>query len=96
MASLTFSEDAIEDLARLAEFLRKDDPAAAATGALIREGLAILEAHPLIGAPIAGGWRRLVISRGHTGYIALYEYQSAFDRVVVHAIRHQREAGFKE
>ena len=36
----------------------------------------------------------LVISRGKTGYVALYRYDEARDIVFVLALRHQREAGF--
>ena len=56
----------------------------------------MLRSHPLIGRRVAGELRELVISRGRTGYIALYEYQPVFDRVSVRAIRHQREAGFDD
>ena len=38
----------------------------------------------------------LVISRGGTGYLALYEYAALADRVVILALRHQREAGTLE
>lgn len=37
--------------------------------------------------------RELVISRGSTGYIALYRYHEIRDVVTVLAIRHQREVG---
>lgn len=37
--------------------------------------------------------RELVISRGSTGYIALYLYHEIRDVVTVLAIRHQREVG---
>jgi plasmid stabilization system protein ParE len=97
MASLLYTERALEDLRRLAEFLANDDVAAAiATGDLVVKALEVLEAHPLIGRRVNGELRELVISRGKSGYLALYEYQSVFDRVLVHAIRHQREAGFEE
>ena len=36
------------------------------------------------------------ISRGRTGYVALYQYDAATDVVLVLAVRHQREAGFRE
>jgi hypothetical protein len=36
--------------------------------------------------------RELIISRGRSGYVALYEYQPALERVLVVAIWHQREA----
>lgn len=97
MPSLIYSEHALDDLRRLAEFLFKDDPATAgATASLIGQALEILEAHPLIGRTTDGGLRELVISRGRSGYIALYEYHAAADRIIVHGIRHQREAGFEE
>jgi plasmid stabilization system protein ParE len=97
MSSLLYGQGALDDLRRLAAFLRDDDPAAAeSTAALIVQALDVLEAHPLVGRPAGGDLRELIISRGRTGYIAVYEYQAAHDRVLVHAIRHQREAGFEE
>jgi plasmid stabilization system protein ParE len=40
--------------------------------------------------------RQLVISQGRTGFVALYEYHALHDRILVDAIRHQRESGFEE
>lgn len=97
MARLALEEGAREDLERLADFLLASDPAAAAeTGRLIMDALSILERHPLIGRPVEGGFRELVISRGQSGYLALYAYLEVDDLVVVIALRHQREAGFPE
>jgi plasmid stabilization system protein ParE len=36
----------------------------------------------------------LVISRGRTGYLAMYEYDEAADLVIVLAVRHQREQDY--
>jgi plasmid stabilization system protein ParE len=36
----------------------------------------------------------LVISRGRTGYIALYSLAPEQDAVLILALRHQRESGF--
>jgi hypothetical protein len=38
--------------------------------------------------------RERVVSRGRTGYLALYDYDEVRDVAVVLAIRHQREAGY--
>ncbi|MFH1870719.1 MAG: hypothetical protein ABIK82_22960 [Pseudomonadota bacterium] len=38
--------------------------------------------------------RRALISRGRTGYAALYSFEEAQDAVLIPAIRHQREAGY--
>jgi len=97
MAWLAYDERALEDLVRLADFLASEYPAAAeATIELIAHAIGMLEAHPLIGRRVAGELRELVISRGRSGYIALYEYNIRFDRVIVRAVRHQREAGFDD
>jgi plasmid stabilization system protein ParE len=95
--SLEYSERALEDLSKLAGFLSADDEAASErTIDLIANALELLVAHPLIGPEVEAPYRELVISRGNTGYIALYELDDACDKVIVHAIRHQREAGFEE
>jgi mRNA-degrading endonuclease RelE of RelBE toxin-antitoxin system len=43
---------------------------------------------------IAGGSRELVISRGNTGYVAVYAFDKLTNVVVVLAIKHQRENAF--
>jgi plasmid stabilization system protein ParE len=98
VARLAYAGRALDDLVRLAEFLsREDAPAALATIDLIRDALAILERHPLIGRKVEGGpQRELVISRGRSGYLGLYAYDPETDEVLVLAIRHQREAGYEE
>jgi len=94
---LRFTARSVEDIERLAEFLALDAPFdAAATHALIFEALALLPRHPLIGRPVENGLRELVISRGRTGYVALYYRDLAEDAVVVLAIRHQREIGYRD
>ena len=95
MARLSYSAQALADLLRLTEFLLESDPAvAAATADLIEEAIMLLRRHPLIGRPAEHGLRELVISRGRTGYVALYDYEDADDAVPILAIRHQREAGY--
>ena len=85
------------DLDRLYEFLAAEDPVAAdAVADLILEGISVLERHPLIGRPAGEALRELVISRGRSGYVALYEYFEAEDLVMVVALKHQREAGYLE
>lgn len=95
MARLIYSTRALDDLERVADFLIDTDPAAAAaTVDLITEAVAILARHPLVGRPAEQGLRELVISRGRTGYIALYSFEEAQDRILILAVRHQREAGY--
>jgi plasmid stabilization system protein ParE len=97
VATVSYSSGAIEDLSRLAEFLRASHPEdAGATASLIAGALAILRDHPLIGRPAEAGLHGLLISRGRSGYVALYEYRAGTDQVIVYRIRHQREAGYEE
>lgn len=95
MAKLSYSGQALADLERLADFLIEDSPSAALeTVGLIEEAVALLARHPLIGRSVEFGMRELVISRGRTGYVALYSFEQDHDAVLVLAIRHQREAGY--
>jgi plasmid stabilization system protein ParE len=95
MSRHLFSVDATEDLERLVDFLMQSHSEEAVTTVeLIVDALQILNQHPLIGRPVEQGLRKLVISRGQTGYLALYDYEEASDLVVVLAIRHQRERGY--
>ena len=68
--------------------------AAAGTAALIVEAVEMLQRHPMIGRSRPGGLRELVISRGRSGCVALYQVDIVRDRILVLAIRHQRERGF--
>ncbi|MDB5807823.1 MAG: addiction module toxin RelE [Betaproteobacteria bacterium] len=80
---------------RLFDFLLHQNPAWAVDAmTVILDGLKILKTHPLIGRPADPPTRELVISRGKTGYLALYGYDEFRDIALVLAIRHQREAGY--
>jgi plasmid stabilization system protein ParE len=95
LAKLIYSERALFDLERLTEFLLEGDPSAAAgTIGLIEEAVELLKRHPLIGRPVEHDLRELVISRGRTGYVALYSFEQDQEAVLILAIRHQREAGY--
>ena len=95
MPGLQFAPRAFDDLDRLTAFLLEDAPELAAeTVPLIVGALRILQDHPLVGRPVEAGLRELLISRGRTGYVALYRYNPATDVVLVLRIRHQRELGF--
>jgi plasmid stabilization system protein ParE len=95
VARLIYSARALHDLDRLTDFLMESDPHAARdTAALVVQAVAVLANHPMIGHPADSGLRELVISRGHSGYVALYRVDLARDVVRILAIRHQREAGY--
>jgi addiction module RelE/StbE family toxin len=95
LARVIYTARALADLTRLTDFLIESEPAAAPeTVELIIEAVQVLENHPLIGRLAEQDLRELVISRGKSGYLALYSYEAAQDVVLVLAVRHQLEAGY--
>lgn len=97
MARLAFAPQAARDLRRLTEFLLDTAPEAAnETVGILIDGLSILKQHPLVGRTVEQGYRELVISRGSTGYVALYIYDVSRNVALILAIRHQRESGFRQ
>lgn len=96
MTELVYSAQALQDLERLSDFLLETDPQAAQdTVGLIFDALEILVQHPEVGRKVHFGQRELVISRGRTGYLALYRFLPHVDRILVLGLRHQRESGYK-
>ena len=97
MARVIYSEEALRDFERIIEFSLTAAPAASADLIeRIRDAIAMLAEHPLIGRKRDRLRRELVISRGRTGFIAMYRFDAVNDRVFVLRIRHQREAGFTD
>ncbi len=95
MTRWVLSIEATEDLDQLVDFLLVKFPLEAVeTVDLITDALVILENHPKISRPVEQGLRELVISRGKSGYLALYQYDEAAELVIVLAVRHQREQSY--
>ena len=95
MPKVHFTEQALSDLERILQFLEQETPRfAIMTGKKIADATSILQRHPLIGRPAPHNLRELVISKGHSGYVALYRFLPYQDRIEILALRHQRECGF--
>ena len=94
MSRIELAPEVGEDFDRILDHLVRygvEDPASR-----IREivlAIDVLEHNPLIGRPIAGEKRELVIGRRSRGYVALYRFVAEIDTVFVLALRSQREAG---
>lgn len=95
MPQVKFAPAALGDLARLREFLRPKNPAAARRAAvIITKAIQLLGQHPQIGRPAEEmdiEYRELPIDFGDSGYVALYRYEGGL--VTVLSLRHQKEAG---
>ena len=91
MAEVFYAPRALTDIERLADFLLAlDEAASIETASILMEAIAHLARHPLVGRIVEHGLRELVISRGRTGYVALYRFDAVRDFVLVLAIKHQR------
>lgn len=96
VARVVYAANALANLERAFDFLRRDDPSVAEAAAkAITSAVETLASHPMIGRPIAGNLRELVISFGRTGYVALYRFLPVRDEVRVLALRHQRELDYR-
>jgi len=97
MPSVYFTEQALSDIERILEFLeQQESDFAVAVGEQLVDATSILQRHPLIGRPTPHDLREFVIATGRSGYVALYRFLPAKDRIDVLAIRHQSECGFSE
>lgn len=95
MAQVVYSAQSLDHIERAFAFLLEKNPGAVADAVTaIQTAVDNLQAHPLIGRRVEGELRELVISYGHTGYVALYRFVIARDEVRILAIRHQRELGY--
>src|SRR5690606_259553 len=95
LAAVSYSARAFEDLERIYERLDADDPTLAASSVgSIAASLRDLSARPLAGRPAEEGFRERTISRGSTGYIALYRHLELEGCVLVVAISHRYAAGY--
>ena len=95
MATVVYSKRALDHIERAFQFVRDKNPDAAQNAVTgIQSAVNNLAAHPLVGRRIEGELRELIISYGHSGYVALYRFVIAADEVRILAVRHQREVGF--
>lgn len=97
MARIVFTTEAFADFERIFDFYAVDDAELArAQVQAVREAIGILAHHPMIGRLTTHGLRELVISRGRTGFLALYRYRPRRDQIAILRIRHQRELDYPQ
>ncbi len=95
MAAIVYSARALDHIERAFKFLRDKNPdAALAAVNAIQSAVENLAAHPLVGRRLEGELRELIISYGHSGYVALYRFVVSRNEVRILAIRHQQEVGY--
>ena len=95
MAKVVYSARSLGHIERAFLFLRDKNPSAAQNAVTaIQSAVDNLAAHPLVGRRVEGELREMIISYGHSGYVAFYRFVVSTDEVRILAIRHQREVGF--
>lgn len=97
MTTLTLAAELAPEIERIVQHLvaHEVDDVEGCLGEIF-DALELLVRHPLIGRPVAGGRRELVIGQGSRGYVARYRFDRLDDEIVVMALRAQREVGFEE
>lgn len=96
MPRLELAPGVLDDFDRFFDHLARFEVAGATERIQeIVQALQILRHSPLIGRPVRGGKRELIIGHGSRGYVALYRFVADIDTAFVLAIRSQRESGFK-
>jgi toxin ParE1/3/4 len=96
VARVEFALDVFDDFDRFLDHMaRFEIEDVAARISEIVDAIQILTHSPLIGRPVRGGRRELVIGRAARGYVVLYRFVARIDTVFVLAIRSQRELGYR-
>jgi plasmid stabilization system protein ParE len=96
MRGLVWLDSAVNDLARLREFIVEKNPDAAARAAkAIKQGVQLIVGSPSIGKPVLDlpDYRDLLIRFGAGGYVLRYRVH--LDVVYAVHLRHYRELDFK-
>jgi plasmid stabilization system protein ParE len=97
MARARITTRALADLERLFDFLADYNPKLARERMLsVRRAFDLLSDHPLLGRQAEDGRGELILSRGRFGYVAKYRWLPAEYVVLILAVRHQLEAGYRE
>lgn len=96
MTRIELVPEVLDDLDRFFDHMsRFDVDAAPERIAQILQAMQVLATSPLIGRPVKGGKRELVIGTTARGHVALYRYVADIDTVFMLAVRSQRESGYK-
>jgi len=96
MSRIEIAPEVLDDFDRILDHIARFDVGSASERiAEFLEAVQILVNNPLIGRPVRGGKRELVIGRNSRGYVALYRYVPTIDTVFLLALRSQLEAGYK-
>lgn len=95
-ATIIWLPEAVQDLQRLRDFIKSENPLAAKRAAeRITDGVSLLQISPEAGMPVENliGYRDIILPFGSGEYIIRYRLETS-TRVVIVRIRHSREVRF--
>ncbi len=95
-ATIIWLPEAVQDLQRLRDFIKSENPLAAKRAAeRITDGVSLLQISPEAGMPVENliGYRDIILPFGSGEYIIRYRLETS-TRVVIVRIRHSREIRF--
>lgn len=96
MTRIEIAPEVFDDFDRFFDYIAQFDADSAPERiGEILEAVQVLASSPMIGRPVRGGKRELIIGRASRGYVALYRYVASIDTVFLLAMRSQRESGYK-
>ena len=96
MTRIEIAPEVFDDLDRIFDHIAQYDVGSASVRIQeILDAVQVLATSPLIGGPVRGAHRELVIGKASRGYVALYRYAAPIDTIFVLALRSQRESGYK-
>ena len=95
MAKIFPAPEVLDDFDRFDHLTMVDAAGAPERIDEIVQAVQILAGSPLIGRPVKGGKRELVVGHATRGYVVLYRFVADIDAVFVLAVRNQRESGYK-
>jgi plasmid stabilization system protein ParE len=100
MPQIIYSEQTSLDFARITIFFDSIDPNLKSKALTeIIKGIGVLKNFPEIANfcpdETYKHMRELTVPFGKSAYLVLYEYEKSLDEIIIAAIRHSRESGYK-
>ena len=95
-ATIIWLPEAVQDLQRLRDFIKSENPLAAKRAAeRIIDGVSLLQLSPEAGMPVENltGYRDLILPFGSGEYIIRYRLETS-THVIIVRVRHSREIRF--
>ena len=99
MAQVTYARRAIQNIRIITDFYKARDPdLAVRVATLIADGIDRIAQQPLLGRPVLDdrALREKVVRFGQQSFLVLYEFRAIDNRVIIAAVRHEKQRDYPE